>query len=46
MAEGMVAIVMSLLMSVVQLGLDATSPYAASVAAVLESALKQPPAGG
>jgi AcrR family transcriptional regulator len=46
MAEGMVAIVMSLLMSVVQLGLDATSPYAASVAAVLESALKQPPPSG
>jgi hypothetical protein len=34
---------MSLLMSVVQLGLDATSPYAASVAAVLEAALERTP---
>lgn len=38
-ANGVVAIVMSLLMSVVQLGLDATSPYAESVAAVLEAAV-------
>ena len=48
-AQGVVAIVMSLLMSVVQLGLDATSPYAASVAAVLEAAIERtppaPPAG-
>lgn len=42
-ANGIVAIVMSLLMSVVQLGIDATSPYAASVAAVLEAALEQAP---
>jgi AcrR family transcriptional regulator len=39
MANGIVAIVMSLLMSVVQLGLDATSPYAGQVAAVFEAAL-------
>ncbi|HEX5947172.1 MAG TPA: helix-turn-helix domain-containing protein [Acidimicrobiales bacterium] len=42
-AQGVVAIVMSLLMSVVQLGLDATSPYAASVAAVLEAAIERTP---
>jgi AcrR family transcriptional regulator len=42
-ADGIVAIVMSLLMSVVQLGLDATSPYAAPVAAVLEAALESTP---
>jgi len=42
-ADGIVAIVMSLLMSVVQLGLDATSPYAASVAAVLEAAVASLP---
>jgi AcrR family transcriptional regulator len=42
-ATGVVSIVMSLLMSVVQLGLDATSPYAASVAAVLEAALEPTP---
>ena len=47
MANGIVAIVMSLLMSVVQLGLDATSPYAAHVAAVFEAALDPiPPTGG
>jgi AcrR family transcriptional regulator len=40
MASGIVAIVMSLLMSVVQLGLGATSPYAGHVAAVLEAALE------
>ncbi len=40
MANGIVAIVMSLLMSVVQLGLDATSPYAVDVAAVLEAAVE------
>lgn len=47
MANGIVAIVMSLLMSVVQLGLDATSPHAAHVAAVLEAALEpvSPPEG-
>jgi AcrR family transcriptional regulator len=39
MARGIVAIVMSLLMSIVQLGLDATSPYAADVAAVFDAAL-------
>lgn len=42
-AQGVVAIVMSLLMSVVQLGLDATSPYAASVAAVLDAAIERTP---
>ena len=42
-AQGVVAIVMSLLMSVVQLGLDATNPYAASVAAVLEAAIERTP---
>jgi AcrR family transcriptional regulator len=45
MASGIVAIVMSLLMSVVQLGLDATSPYAGHVAAVLEAALEPPTLG-
>jgi hypothetical protein len=35
---------MSLLMSVVQLGIDATSPYVAPVGAVLDAALGlQPP---
>lgn len=43
MADGIVAIVMSLLMSVVQLGLGATGPYAGSVAAVLEAALEPTP---
>jgi AcrR family transcriptional regulator len=43
MASGIVAIVMSLLMSVVQLGLGATSPYAGDVAAVLEAALEPVP---
>jgi AcrR family transcriptional regulator len=42
MANGTVAIVMSLLMSVTQLGLDATSPYADAVAAVLTAALEPP----
>jgi AcrR family transcriptional regulator len=39
MADGIVAIVMSLLMAVVQLGLGATSQYADQVAAVLASAI-------
>ncbi len=42
MAHGVVAIVMSLLMSVIQLGGDATSPYADAVAAVLSAALDPP----
>ncbi|HET6952731.1 MAG TPA: TetR/AcrR family transcriptional regulator [Acidimicrobiales bacterium] len=46
MANGIVAMVMSLLMSILQLGLDATSPYAADVAAVFEAALEPPPAFG
>lgn len=46
MSEGMVAIVMSLLMSVVQLGSDAAGPYAASVSAVLEAAVEAPPPPG
>jgi AcrR family transcriptional regulator len=47
MANGAVAIVLSLLMSIVQLGLDATSPYADAVAAVLSAAFDppDPPAG-
>jgi AcrR family transcriptional regulator len=42
-ANGVVAIVMSLLRSVVQIGVDATSPYSASVAAVLEAAIENAP---
>jgi AcrR family transcriptional regulator len=42
MANGVVAIVLSLLMSVVQLGTDAAAPYAADVAAVFEAALEPP----
>lgn len=47
MANGVVALVMSLLMSVVQLGLEITSAYADDVAAVFEAALERrpPPAG-
>ncbi|HEY2814456.1 MAG TPA: TetR/AcrR family transcriptional regulator [Acidimicrobiales bacterium] len=37
--NGIVAIVLSLLMSVVQIGPDATAPYAGDVAAVFEAAL-------
>lgn len=40
MANGIVALVMSLLMSVVQLGIDAAGPYANDVAAVFEAALE------
>jgi AcrR family transcriptional regulator len=40
MAGGIIAIVMSLLMSVVQLGLDTTSPFATQIAAVFEAALE------
>ncbi|HKE77232.1 MAG TPA: TetR/AcrR family transcriptional regulator [Acidimicrobiales bacterium] len=43
MANGMVALVMSLLMSVVQLGLEVTSAYADDVAAVFEAALERRP---
>ena len=39
MANGIVAIMLSLLMSVVQLGADAAGPYATDVAAVFEAAL-------
>lgn len=46
MADGIVAIVLALLMSVVQLGLDATRPYAEHVAAVLGAALEPPPVAG
>lgn len=40
MANGIVAIMLSLLMSVVQLGTEATGPYSADVAAVFEAALE------
>jgi AcrR family transcriptional regulator len=42
MADGIVAIVMSLLRAVVQLGVDATGEYADQVAAVLEAAVRPP----
>lgn len=42
MANGVVAIVLSLLMSVVQIGPDAALPYATDVTAVFEAALQQP----
>ena len=41
--QGLVAIVLSLLMSVVQLGRDIAAPYAAEVAAVFAAALEPPP---
>jgi AcrR family transcriptional regulator len=44
MASGVVAIVLSLLMSVVQLGIDAATPYAADVSAVFGAALDPMPA--
>ena len=40
--QGLVAIVLSLLMSVVQLGRDIAAPYAAEVAAVFVAALEPP----
>jgi len=43
-ANGIVAIMLSLLMSVVQLGADAAGPYATDVAAVFEAALDRTPA--
>jgi AcrR family transcriptional regulator len=42
-ANGMVAVLLSLLMSVVQLGADAARPYADDVAAVFEAALDPMP---
>lgn len=42
MANGVVAIVLSLLMSVVQIGPDAALPYATDVTAVFEAALQRP----
>jgi AcrR family transcriptional regulator len=42
-ANGIVAIMLSLLMSVVQLGTDAVSNYASDVAAVFEAALDRTP---
>ena len=42
-ANGIVAIVLSLLMSVVQLGPEAASPYASDVSAVFEAALDRTP---
>lgn len=44
-ANGIVAIVLSLLMSVVQIGVDAVGPYADDVSGVFEAAL-DPPAPG
>jgi AcrR family transcriptional regulator len=41
-ANGIVSLVLSLLMSVVQLGNDAVAPYANDVAAVFEAALETP----
>jgi AcrR family transcriptional regulator len=41
--NGIVAIMLSLLMSVVQLGTEAASPYSADVAAVFEAALDRTP---
>ena len=41
-ANGIVAIILSLLMSVVQLGSDVTAPYAADVTAVFDAALDPP----
>src|SRR5207249_4133684 len=43
-ANGVVAIVLSLLMSVVQIGGDVTAPYARDIAAVFEAALARVPA--
>lgn len=45
MANGVVAIVLSLLMSVVQIGADAALPYATSVTAVFEAATRAPRGG-
>jgi AcrR family transcriptional regulator len=42
-ANGIVSIMLSLLMSVVQLGAQAAGPYSADVAAVFEAALDVPP---
>ena len=43
--NGVVAIMLSLLMSMVQLGTEAAGPYATDVAAVFEAALdRSPPA--
>lgn len=42
-ANGVVTIVMSLLRSVVQIGVEATSPYSGAVAAVLEAAIAPTP---
>jgi AcrR family transcriptional regulator len=42
MADGVVAIVLSLLMSVVQIGVDATTPYADAITAVIEAAFRAP----
>jgi AcrR family transcriptional regulator len=46
MANGMVAIILSLLMSVVQLGETTAGTYAPDVVAVYEAALTAPPGGG
>jgi hypothetical protein len=42
-ANGVVAIILSLLMSVVQLGSSAAAAYASDVAAVFEAALTRTP---
>jgi AcrR family transcriptional regulator len=44
-ASGLVAIILSLLMSVVQLGIGTASTYAGDIAAVFEAALDPPAAG-
>jgi AcrR family transcriptional regulator len=43
-ANGVVSILLSLLMSVVQIGPNAATTYAADVAAVFKAAIEQPPA--
>jgi len=44
-ANGLVAMVLSLLMSVVQLGTETTAPYAADVSAVFAAAIEPPRTG-
>lgn len=46
MANGAVAIVLSLLMSVVQLGADAAAPYGPDIAAVFDAAISDPTTRG
>jgi AcrR family transcriptional regulator len=46
MANGVVAILLSLLMSVVQIGSATAATYANDVAAVFQAAIERPPTGG